>query len=375
MPAFSFPPVARLRKRGFTLIELLVVIAIIAILIGLLLPAVQKVREAAARMKCQNNLKQIGIAVHMYNDTQGSLPNMSFCGGGCEDTNPGMQNIYYRFRHYPVAFELLPYVEQENLYKQFNINLAATSTVVNANGLRNVDLASKPLSVFLCPSMPAPLNPVYLDYASYGWSRGNGDVRSPAQTGDIYKPGQTYGFTPSDGVFISRMDAGLDYATGQTLSAKHTADPTWWQPDNTYRIKLTNVTDGLSNTIAAGEMHNILKGYTTTTVNSVSVGTTAVESGGPIAWASSGGDYYSEGRTTVPMNTLSGPYYARTITDPAALRDILYKSPIYSFRSTHTGGCNFLLCDGSVKFINQNINMTTYMALGSRAGGEVIGDF
>ncbi|MDG3008212.1 DUF1559 domain-containing protein [Paludisphaera mucosa] len=363
----------RRRRSGFTLIELLVVIAIIAVLIGLLLPAVQAAREAARRMQCTNNLKQMGLAVHSFHDIHQTLPNMSFCGGGCEDTNPGMQNIYYRFRHYPVAFELLPYIEQNNLYNSFNLNLAATSTVpVAANGLANATLARSPLSVFLCPSMPPPLNPVYADYASYGWNRGNCEVNSPAQGGDIYKPGQAYGFTPSNGVFISRMDAGLDYPTGVTLAARHVADPTWWQPDNTYRIGFKSITDGLSNTIAAGEMHNILKGYTTTTVNSVSIGATPVPSGGPIAWGSSGGDYYSEGRTTVPMNTLTGPYYARTITDPAALRDILYKGPIYSFRSMHPGGCNFLLCDGSVKFLKQSIDMATYKALGSRNGGEVI---
>lgn len=371
---FAMTRSVRHRRFGFTLIELLVVIAIIGVLISLLLPAVQAAREAARRAQCTNNMKQIGIAVHNFHDVQQTLPNMSFCGGGCEDTNPGMQNIFYRFRHYPVSFELLPYIEQNNLYNQFNLNLAATSTVPtgSSSGMLNVQLASSPLKVFLCPSMPPPVNPVFADYASYGWNRGNCDVNSPPQPGDIYKPGQAYGFTPSDGVFISRMDAGLDYATGVALAAKHTADPTWWQPDHTYRINFASITDGLSNTIAAGEMHNILQGYTTTTVNSVSIGTTPVPSGGPIAWGSSGGDYYSEGRTTVPMNTLTGPYYSRTIVDAPSLHNILYQSPVYSFRSTHPGGCNFLLCDGSVKFIKQSINMTTYRALGSRKNGEVI---
>ena len=364
------------RRSGFTLIEVLVVISIIAVLIALLLPAVQGAREAARRAQCTNNLKQIGLSMHSFHDAHQTIPNVSFCGGGCEDINPGMQNIYFRFRHYPAGFELLPYMEQNNLYNKFNLSFAATSTIAPAGGgPSNAELASAPLGIFLCPSMPAPLNPVFADHASYGWNRGTCDVRSPAQNNDISKPGQAYGFTPSDGVFISKMDAGLNYAAAQGLAAKHVANPTWWQDDNTYRIGFKNITDGLSNTIAAGDMHNNLVGYTTTTVGSKSIGNTAVASGGPVAWASTGGDYYSEGRTSVPMNTTTGPYYSRTITDPAALRDILNKSPIYSFRSSHPGGCNFLLCDGSVRFIKQGINMATYKALGSRRGREVLGEY
>jgi len=370
------------RKSGFTLIELLVVIAIIAVLIGLLLPAVQKVREAGARAQCANNLKQAALAVHGFHDSQGGIPNMSYCGGGIDDTNPSIANTWKRFRHYPVAFELLPYVEQGSLQNQFNNNLGATSTATpyGPGGKPNRDLASAPLKVFLCPSMPTPNNPVFADYASYGWCRGNSFYRDGCQAGDICAPGKA-GASPSDGVFISKPDAGLDYATGQAMGAAYKAkrdagDAIAWAPETMYRINFAGITDGLSNTIAAGDMHNILKGYTTTTVNSVGSISPAVESGGPVAWGSSGGDHYSEARTTVPMNTLFGEYYVRANdTTAARLNLLMTTSPLYAFRSTHTGGCNFALADGSVKFIRQSIDMTTYRALGSRNKGDLIGDY
>lgn len=377
-------PHVRARRPGFTLIELLVVIAIIAILIGLLLPAVQKVREAAARMQCQNNLHQIGLAIHGFHDVQGTLPNMSFCGGGIDDTNPGMQNIFYRFRHIPVAYELLPYIEQDNLHRQFNSNQGGTNNTAPgiAGGPTNLQLTTQtgPLKVYTCPSAPTPINPVYADYASYGWSRGNSVYRDGPQPGDICRTGNPNGAKPSDGVFISKMDAGLDYATGVALAAELKAkrdagDTGAWAPDTAYRIKFAGITDGLSSTIAAGDLANILEGYTTTTVNSVGGVSPAVPSGGPVAWYGSGGDYYSEGRTTVPMNTVSGPYYTRSVTDTPTLNLILTTGPLYAFKSKHTGGCNFVFCDGSARFIRQTIDMPTYMALGSRNGGEVVGDY
>src|ERR1700749_4681810 len=137
-------------RRAFTLIELLVVIAIIAVLVGLLLPAVQRVREAASRMKCSNNLKQIGIALHMPHYTRGVIPPLALCGNGWEDLNGGMSNIWYQFRPTPVFVWLLPYLEHNDIFRQWNIHVNGDDNVTPGlpGGLTNAQLASGPLPVF-----------------------------------------------------------------------------------------------------------------------------------------------------------------------------------------------------------------------------------
>lgn len=361
---------------GFTLIELLVVIAIIGILVGLLLPAVQAAREAGRRAQCANNFKQIGIALHSHHDTYKYIPGLALCGAGPEDYNPGMQNIWFNFRHLPPSLYLLPFMEQQTITDQYSWQWGGDDTTAGhegPTGLLNVNLVNRRMPVFTCPSMPEPVNPVYNCWSSYGWSRGSNDIHETPQGGDILWPTRSYGYAPSDGAFVTAVDLGYSYDMGQSDKARHAADPSWWRPIRDYKLGFKSFTDGLSNTLAAGELHHGIKGFTSTKINSVTVGS-AVASSGFTAWAADNGNYFCEGTTNIRMNVWEGPYYANGMS-ASDIRNCILNSPHFSFRSFHAGGCNFLAMDGSVKFLTQNIDMTTYKALGSRSKGEIIGDY
>jgi len=302
------------RRAAFTLIELLVVIAVIAILIGLLLPAVQKVREAAARTQCQNDLKQIGLALHNCHDATGKFPVAN---------TPTFNSAFT---------QILPYLEQENIGRRYNTALTPTdATDADGDGFTNLSLGSSELKTYRCPSMqPPPVPAAFPGWSSYAVCIGN-------QPNPFFAPGAGGNPAYDNGVIVRTTGGGSGGTTGQrgvTLNG--------------------GVPDGASNTILAGEMGFQLKDY------NFSSGTYAGQlRGGNTQWVW-GYASYSFGSTGRMFNTPVG-----TPADVTAR--------LGSFRSDHANGANFLYADGAVRFLgNGRIDLPTYQALGSRDGGEVV---
>jgi prepilin-type N-terminal cleavage/methylation domain-containing protein/prepilin-type processing-associated H-X9-DG protein len=306
------------RRSAFTLIELLVVIAIIAILIGLLLPAVQKVREAAARMQCENNLKQIGVALHDYHSAYGKLPPGSTPQG------------------FTVVSQILPFMEQDNVYNQINLNAPANSAA-------NAGPTGVAIKILLCPSDRTSQLPA-------------------GQGGNNYFA--NYGAEP---LFFQN--------TG-------TANGVFGLREPNGGIKLTDVTDGTSNTAAFSELR---KGDFNNAVYSPQDWLNASKAGSPTTvdqayticqsidptdlsyqWLSAGGEWLNDNATGTAYSHCAPPN-SRNCGFPANLRFCI------NANSDHTGGVNVLLCDGSVRFVTNSISLTTWRALGTRAGGEVLG--
>jgi prepilin-type N-terminal cleavage/methylation domain-containing protein/prepilin-type processing-associated H-X9-DG protein len=354
------PHTNRPKRRGFTLIELLVVIAIIAILIGLLLPAVQKIREAANRMSCSNKLKQLGLAGHNYNDTYGRLPAAVLIAQPPENGKSNMLSAYRSPMFGPNwAIFLLPFMEQDNLYRQWSANIANFTTSNGADtswqGIRVNTLKS-----FLCPSDNGSQAPFALNGG--GWARGN----YAANAG----PGW-YHYTLNGESYSGYFNTVPDGRSGGPFAVNFGA-----------AVAEIAVQDGTSNTILFNEVRIGLNTSDRRGVWAMGLG------GSSVTVANAIGD------CTTPNDANE---YSDDIEDCAAVRAVQgvgtsglgvlrmgcsddnlpqnWPNWQAQARSRHTNGVNACFCDGSVKFINNNIPQLVWGQLLSRNDGLPIPNY
>jgi prepilin-type N-terminal cleavage/methylation domain-containing protein/prepilin-type processing-associated H-X9-DG protein len=352
-------------RKGFTLIELLVVIAIIAILIGLLVPAVQKVREAAARMQCSNNLKQIGLALHNYEGNFHQFP-------------PGSQIPWYPvgpdrddFLNFTRPFGpnwavlLLPYIEQDNLYNQANpssypgVPITVGVPPANANQtwrlVRNMDV-----KIYLCPSDPN--NRQHYNDPSNGpaekdWARGNYGVTAGWEDYDHVANGNTK-LTTQAGVMKG-------FIASPMMSAN-------------YGARFAEVTDGLSNTIMVGELRAGRSPLDPRGVWALGYPSSSIVNAGRASYNPTPNNNLGDAGKDGDEIQTCGEVWTSTIGSVDGLGCIKKGNLMTSgmSRSLHTGGVNACMGDGSVRFIKNSIDEQTWCFLISKADGQVIaGDY
>jgi prepilin-type N-terminal cleavage/methylation domain-containing protein/prepilin-type processing-associated H-X9-DG protein len=350
--------VAAVKRAGMTLVELLVVIAMVGVLIALLLPAIQKVREAAATLKCRNNLRQMGIALHNYHDAQGSLP-PGISVTGTDDLETG------GFCGFVL---LLPFLEQDNLFNGWDLSGKWYDPP-------NAALVSTEVKLFYCPN---------------NRTRGVIDMSFLVPVAGRPLPD----LAAADYLLCKGANAALCVRCQVPPAARGVFDVN-------SRTSLTDIADGASNTFAIGEgagnnpRFGIRRYYADTTpAQNLYPGQSALIdqswASGPTATRALHSLGLLQGGclgVTALRGGFSPPFDER-MNNPLGLPELHYNhgctnsgtapgtyDTVSGFRSAHAGGCNFLFCDGSVHFVTDGVSPDTYRALSTMAGGEILGAY
>lgn len=344
------------RYRAFSLIELLVTIMVISILLALLLPAVQQAREAARRTQCRNNLKQLGVAAHNYHDNARMFP-LNMDGRAPLQDRSGGARWQGGDGSWGWITMALPQLDQSTLYNQFNFSDQTPSDHPGSNGWTspyNTSIAASAgsLTVLLCPSNPQPQMQIpFIAGCGSGSNQGHTPVCRSDYVGNA-------GFVRADYQNCLARDNGgngvpIDYTDKETPGMAFNA----WGENSHYlqdmngcfswcgTCKLSDITDGTSNTILIMEDHH---------------------------WAAG---------PTQPLNTsgTAGAFGPMQVASTALLVNQAFgypdKDQCHGLSSIHAGGAHILMADGSVRFLNQSIGVTVLQAISTRAAGDKVDEF
>jgi len=328
------------KRDGFTLVELLVVIAIIGILIGMLLPAVQQVREAARRVTCANNMRQMGLALHNYESAYKKFPSAGQAKRGGTGANAG-QNVFFndaiQLESFAAAapsvqIHLLPFIEQNNVYDLFNINFRYdVDPSVAPNAPTNQAGAQQGIATYVCPSTGRS---ALVDAQGYGYTDYSAPVTvRPGLSGDSSQP---------------RWKCALNGDSTRSIAS---------------------IVDGTSNTVAiaedAGRVDVDSGGFMVIKTEAMDDGTAADRRSW--AWADPDNAFNVDMLVNNNANPRGGP--------PGCTWDIVNCGPNEETFSFHPGGANVNLCDGSVQFLPREIDARAFAAIMSKDGGEVVNIF